>query len=166
MGFINVSPVKRRKATGTPGGPTSDGYGMLPIIGVADWYAPRNSDTINSLRNVQRGNYAGSPLTTVAPFKAGGVFFVPPFSVDMGYGNDAMWIAYPAVYGEVQWQELDSNYNDYPFSADLNGAKGDPTDPAKWGPLEVDVVIDGVTIPMYVYINDWPGIGTLHYRTK
>ena len=45
----------------------------------------------------------------------------------------------------------------------MDGAHGDPIS-GPYGPKEVDVVIDGVTVPMYVYVNDWPGIGLFSFR--
>lgn len=166
MSFMCHSVLKRARVEGVPGGVTGDGYGLRPYIGIADWYLPRTSETILNLSNLSRGNYETSPNTGTAPFNTSGQFFVPPFSANTGSGNDGLWIAYPKIYGQVDWQELDSNFNDYPFSADLNGANGDPIDSSKWGPKEVIMNIDGVSIPFWLYMNDWPGVGTLYYRTK
>lgn len=170
MPFMGSVIARRRMSSGE--GPTEDGYGLRPIIGRKDWYAPRTSESIMSLSDPQNGNYeawyASHPLQYpnggTAPFDANGNFFIPPFTVTGLDGNEGMWIAYPKVYGKRTFQELDSNYNDYPFGASLEGANGDPTDPSKFGPKEVIVTINGVNYPFWLYMNDWPGMGTLHYR--
>lgn len=166
MPFMNNAMTRRWPVDSGGGGDTGDGMGMFPFIGIADWEAPRTGATILGLRDMQRGNYGAAPD---APLDQFGNFYIPPFSVDSGNGNDGVWIAYPKVYGEVNYKELTraGTAPNYTFTdtwdVTLNGAHGDPIS-GPYGPMEVIVTIDGVDIPFYVYVSDWPGTGLLHYR--
>lgn len=166
MPFMNLAMTRRFPAAPSGGGPSGDGDGVMPIIGIADWDSPRTAATILSLRDVQRGNYAG---VANPPRDASGNFHIPPFSVDAGSGNDGAWIAFPKVYGEIRFKELtrSGNPGNYTFTdtwdLTMDGAHGDPIS-GPYGPKEIIVPIDGIEIPFYVYVSDWPGTGLLHYR--
>ncbi len=130
-------------------GGTDDGQGILPIIGVADWNAPRTSDTILNLRAMQRGPNPSRQ--------------VPIFNIE-AQGNDGYWMAYPKIYGLATFNEVDSNGNIIGIGdGGWDGANGDPI--SFQGPKEVEVVIDGKRIPMYLYMSDWPGLGNSYWRT-
>lgn len=132
MPFMNSPLIKRKRSTGGGGGETGDGDGILPYIGIADWDSPRTGETILSLRELQRG-----PNPSVV---------IPPFTVEAN-DNDGYWLAYPKIYGLARFKYLDDNMADL-YDITWDGAKGNPIE--LQGPVEVEIVIDGVRIPFYI----------------
>lgn len=147
MGFLGVMLANVAASTGG-GGEPGTGEGMQPYIGIADRNAPRNTATILSLRQAQRGP---NPSRVVDVFSI------------TAEGNDGYWFAYPKIYGEATFYEADANGNVIGVgTGGWDGAKGDPF--TQFGPLEVDLVIDGKTIPFYIYVSDWPGLGQMYWK--
>jgi hypothetical protein len=153
MPFAGVMIARRVAGTGG-GGTPGDGDGIAPYAGVADWNAPKNTNTILNLRQLQRG-----PMTEGQPKRN-----FPVFSTDAN-DNDAGYYAYPKIYGLATFNEVDQNGNVIGIgSGGWDGAQEDPLDPAKFGPKEVTITIDGIDIPFYVYVQDWPGNGLQYWQ--
>lgn len=153
MPFAGIQ-IARRVVKSGGGGETGDGDGILPYIGVADWNAPRTGETILSLRQLQRG---ANPSVVAGPF-----------SVQLD-GNDGLFMAYPKIYGLARFKSMDRSGSAPPYTytdtwdMTMDGAHGDPVS-GPYGPVEEEIVIDGIRIPFYIYVNDWPGLGLFHFR--
>lgn len=140
---INIGSGRRSGSPDPGGGTPGDGAGITPYAGVADWDAPKNSATILGLQQLQRGPAADRTF---------------PLFRTSAEGNDAGYYAYPKIYGLATFNETDENGNIIGIGdGGWDGANGDPI--TTFGPKEVIVVIDGISIPFYVYVMDWPGNG-------
>lgn len=84
------------------------------------------------------------------------------FTLDAGPAGSttAMFFAYPVSYGLAVFEDQDAKG----FFGGWDGAKGDPTDMSKLGPMVVDVQLNGDLIPFYLYQTDWPGIGEVTWE--
>ena len=69
--------------------------------------------------------------------------------------GQSMIYAYPVSYGAANFLDTSTN-----FSGGWDGAGGDPTDPAKDGPLNISINMNGVPTMFYVYKTSRAGIGT------
>lgn len=147
MPFTGTLLLRRPKAVAGGDLPISDGAGILPFIGVADWSAPRTQETIENMAQLQRGP---NPSRVI-----------PPFTLDAGNEMDAYWVAYPVSYGMPSIKMLNDDYTDA-WDIGWEGAHGNPIEGG--GPMEIEMIIDGYRVPFYVFVSDWPGTGVGHYR--
>ncbi len=117
-------------------------YGLRPYFGTAlqsSGSNPINQALVQALQF--RGPY-DSRLNT-------------SFTLTSGSG-ECMYYAYPASYGTAIFTDLSNN-----FQGGWDGALGDPTNPALYGPATVMLTIAGQPIPFYVYETDYPNLGTV-----
>lgn len=112
---------------------------IAPFYGLSTAEIPSES-VVKSL--TQRGT-AGTAILT--------------FSLDAGQ-NQYQYFAYPVAYGAVEFHDNDSNFN-----GGWDGAHNDPM--SVYGPVEIDITIDGQVIPFYVYRTDFPALGLCHWTT-
>ena len=148
MPFNSVLVSRRKMSTSGGGGQPGTGEGIHPYIGIANWYSPRTQETILNLRQAQRGP---NPSRMIDSFSIA------------AEGNDGYWLAYPKIYGPAIFNEIDQNGNIVGIGeGGWDGANGDPY--AMSGPLELDMTIEGVTIPFLLYMSDWPGLGQMYWR--
>lgn len=124
------------------------GSKLRPYYGVKNYLAERTENNILSLPN--RGSVLGRHCS-----------YLELHSEE----NEAFWYAYPKVFGEAVFYETDKDSVIIGLGpGGWDGAKGDPIDPDKWGPLEVPVKIENHILDFYLYISDWPKLGTVYWR--
>lgn len=126
----------------------SDAVGIRPYYGVAPLSSTKNSALILSLAG--RG-----PNTTQ----------VATFTLNSGAPGSGitMFYAYPVSYGFAKFEDTGTPG----FYGGWDGALGDPTDPAKWGPMTVQVDTGGgVIVPFYLYQTDYDGLGSVTWNAS
>lgn len=82
----------------------------------------------------------------------------PAFTLTSGE-NVSMYYAYPVSYGEATFFDTDAQ-----MEGGWDGALN-YQETGLLGPDTVNVVIDGQTIPFYLYETDWPNLGLCHWKT-
>lgn len=119
--------------------------GILPYYGALDWDAPRTEASILSL-----------PFRGPRPEVTSDLFSITAL------GNDGYWYAYPKAYGQAEFRQYNASDVEIGLGpGGWDGALGDPIDPEKFGPAVV--MVQGVEF--YLYMSDWPNLGTLYWRT-
>lgn len=82
-----------------------------------------------------------------------------PCVMTTGVG-ESMYYAYPTSYGQALFTD-----NSNGFQGGMDGATGDPTLGAM-GPLTINVMMNGVSTPFYVYKSDWPNLGIVSWNVS
>lgn len=113
---------------------------IYPYYGLADYEAPITESLVLSLQ------YRGP-----TPDR-----FNPGFTLTAG-PRDSQFYCYPASYGEATFLDTDSQ-----FEGGWDGIHY--FDTGELGPLLMDVHIDGIAIPFYVYKTDWWDLGLCHWK--
>lgn len=108
---------------------------IYPYIGVASSTATMDAAFILSLPD--RGPNASRLMNPWMPNAAAG---------------QSYYYAYPVSYGLADFFDIDSG-----FSGGMDGAQGNPE--SLFGPITVNVTIDGVSVPFYLYKSDKSGLG-------
>lgn len=118
---------------------------IYPFYGVADQSTPKNEALVLGLTG--RGTVGDLTAT---------------FTLDSGAAGSTttMFFAYPASYGLAQFEDQSA----LGFYGGWDAATGDPIMGAT-GPLSLDVTIDGVLVPFYLYQTDFPGLGSITWKT-
>lgn len=125
----------------------SNQVGIRPYYGVAPVTSTKDGNFILSLPG--RGPSASQVAT---------------FTLDSGAPGSGltMFFAYPVAYGLTKFEDAATPG----FYGGWDGAKGDPTDPSKWGPITVPVDIGGGNmIDFYLYQTDYDGLGSVTWNT-
>lgn len=84
--------------------------------------------------------------------------YITSFTLDAASGQ-YQYFAYPVTYGACQFLDTDSN-----FIGGWDGANNDI-----WtlnGPIVLDIHVDGVAVPFYVYRTDHEGLALCHWTTQ
>lgn len=76
--------------------------------------------------------------------------------------NNGMYgyYAHPKAWGVARFEDQDAPG----FYGAWDGAKNDPMDPTKWGPVEVQATVNGVTEAWLVYRTDHSGLGNTRWK--
>lgn len=115
---------------------------ITPFFGVASSTSVRNAALILSLTG--RGPTGARQMN--------------PCPMTSGPGQ-SYWYAYPASYGQATFIDLSNG-----FEGGMDGASGDGGNTL--GPITVPVVIDGVTIPFYLYQSDKANLGLTNWDVR
>ena len=90
---------------------------------------------------------------------------VSTFTLDSGGPGSGitMYYAYPVSYGLAKFEDTSTPG----FYGGWDGVQGDPTNPAKWGPMTVQVDTGGgVIVPFYLYATDYDGLGQVTWNAS
>ena len=71
--------------------------------------------------------------------------------------NESMYYAYPVAYGEATFLDTDSQ-----MEGGWDGVFYNTT--GELGPATINVTINGVVVPFYLYKTDWPDLGLCHWK--
>lgn len=115
---------------------------ITPFYGVASSTSTRNAALILSLSS--RGPNGDRKMN--------------PCPMTSGPGQ-SYWYAYPVSYGQATFVDLSNG-----FEGGMDGASGDGG--ITLGPITVPVVIDGVTIPFYLYQSDKTNLGLTSWDVR
>lgn len=80
----------------------------------------------------------------------------PSFTLDTEDNTHSMFYAYPVSYGQAVFTDIGAN-----FQGGWDGAHGDFGQTV--GPLTVNVTIQGVVVPFYLYQTDYPNLGSVQW---
>ena len=116
--------------------------------GIAPYYGTSASTIINqSLVLGLAGRGSPGVLTTT-------------FTLNAPAGSGLyMYFAYPASYGLARFLDLDSM-----FYGGWDGANDDPQN--IYGPATIDVTVNSVVTPFYVYRTDYPELALCHWEAS
>lgn len=120
---------------------TSTPIPILPYYGVAPVNSVKNAALITSLSG--RGSTGD---------------LVAAFTLTSG-ANQTMFFAYPVSYGLARFE----NQAALGFYGGWDAATGDPMGGAE-GPATINVVVNSVSVPFYLYQTDFPNIGTVTWH--
>ncbi len=121
---------------------TNSATPVYPYAGVVDPAAAITSAMVLAL-----------PVRGTVADRTGGFTATVPLTLNSATMNETMIYAYPASYGLATFQDTSA-----PGTGGWDGAT-----PSGSGPATVDVMIDGVAVPFYVYETDHPNLGQVSW---
>lgn len=116
-------------------------YGVGPAVTDMANYT---SDFVNNVTNTEVDT-AGPTVT---------------FSITTGSGQYGYY-AHPKSWGVLRFVDTSNN-----FEGGWDGAQNNIMDPRKWGPIEVQATVNGVTEAWYVYRMDMPSQGNTRWNVS
>lgn len=117
---------------------------VYPYYGVANMNLTKNEAFILALSN--RGPTANR---------------IALFTLDAGDAGSGlkMYFAYPVSYGEATFTDTSNGFQ--------GGWDGVTNDPFNWtGPTTINVTVDGLPVPFYLYGTDFDGIGVVQWSVS